>query len=333
MGSMLGMRSPLAPLTLCLFASLAPAAQVSEALQDAKSGPEAAELERPLARAVVAGASVSDGFGLGKELDTSVKLAHVFEAVCLKEGADFTPLGDSRFFMDPRGAGKRIIDASLEADATCFIGIDFLFWYAYGSKSEARRLQHLELALSELERLECPVLIGDMPDMSMALDGGYMGRPLITKEMVPSEETLLLLNKRLKAWVMEHSNAQIIPLAMMLGKIRSGETIELRGLRYEPEELPTLLQTDNLHLTTIGSIALCLLTADLLVIDQESLTQADFIFDRARAAARLKEIATRVKEEELVAREARKERRRLDREERRKAREREKESEKQQPKD
>jgi hypothetical protein len=319
-------------LALCLFSSFAPAAQESELSQDALAPAEAAQ-EHVLTRAVVAGASVSDGFGLGKELDTSLKLAHVFEAICLKEGADFTPLGDSRFFMDPRGAGKRIIDASLKADATCFIGIDFLFWYAHGSKSEARRLQHLELALSELERLECPVLLGDMPDMSMALEGGYMGRPLITKEMLPSEETLVLLNKRLKDWVVEHSNAQIIPLAMMLGKIRSGETIELRGIRYEPEELPTLLQADNLHLTTIGSSALCLLTADLLVRDQERVTQADFIFDRAIAAARLKEIAARVKEEELVAREARKEQRRLDREERREAREREKESEKQQPKD
>ena len=172
-----------------------------------------------------------------------------------------------------------------------------------------------------------------MPDMSMALEGGYMGRPLLTKEMIPNEETLVLLNKRLKAWVIERSNAQIISLAMMLGKIKSGETIELRGVRYEPEELPTLLQADNLHMTTIGSIALCLLTADLLVKDQERVAQADFIFDRARSAARLKEIAARVKEEELVAREARKEQRRLDREERRKAREREKESEKQQPKD
>ncbi len=326
------MSNPLTLLALCLFTALAPAAQESELSQDAVAA-EAVKEEHVLTRAVVAGASVSDGFGLGNELATSVKLAHVFEAICLKDGADFTPLGDSRFFMDPRGAGKRIVDASLKADATCFIGIDFLFWYAYGSKSEARRLQHLELALSELERLKCPVLIGDMPDMSMALEGGYMGRPLITKGMVPSEEMLVLLSKRLKAWVAERSNAQIIPLAMLLGKIKSGESIEMRGLRYEPEELPTLLQADNLHLTTTGSIALCLLTADLLVKSQERVTQADFLFDRSRSATRLKEIAERVNAEELVAREARKEQRRRDREERRKARAKEKESGEQQPKD
>ena len=329
MGSM---SNSLALLALCLFTSLAPAAQESKLSQEAVV-PEAAKEEHVLTRAVVAGASISDGFGLSRELGTSLKLARVFEATCVKEGADFTALGDSRFFLEPVSAGKRIVDAAIEAKATCFIGVDFLFWYAYGSKSTARRLQHLDQGLKELERLKCPVLLGDMPDMSMALEGGYFGRPMITERMIPSEDALIALNARLIEWVKARETAEIIPLKALLTKIQSGESIELRELRYQPEELPELMQADNLHLSVKGSIAISLLTADLLVKRHEELRAEDFLFDRAKARARLDEIALRIKEEALAAREARKEQRRLDREERRKAREREEETEKQQPKD
>ena len=329
---MVSMANPLTLLALCLFSSLAPAAQESKLSQEAVV-PEAAKEEHVLTRAVVAGASISDGFGLSKELGTGMKLARVFEATCAKEGASFTALGDSRFFLEPISAGGRIVDAAIEAKATCFIGVDFLFWYAYGSKSDARRLQHLNQGLKELERLKCPVLLGDMPDMSMALEGGYLGRPMITERMIPKEEALIALNARLVEWVKARESAMIIPLKALLTKIQSGESIELRKLRYQPEELPELMQADNLHLSVKGSIAISLLTADLLVNQYEELTAGDFIFDRAKARARLDEVALRTKEEALAAREARKEQRRLDREERRRVREREKEAEKQQPKD
>ena len=320
-------------LALCLFCSLTPAAQESELSQDALTPAETVKNEHVLTRAVVAGASISDGFGLAKELGTGMKLAQVFEASCIKESASFTALGDSRFFIEPVSAGRRIVDVAIETKASCFIGVDFLFWYAYGNKSTARRLQHLEQGLKELERLKCPVLLGDMPDMSMALSGGYFGRPLITEKMIPSEDALKTLNARLIEWVGARESAEIIPLKALLTKIQAGETIELREQRYQPEELPELMQADNLHLSAKGSIAVSLLTADLLVKRHEELRAEDFLFDRTKARASLDELALKTKEEELAAREARKEQRRREREERREAREREKEVEEQQSKD
>ena len=53
-------------LALCLFCSLTPAAQESELSQDALTPAETVKDEHVLTRAVVAGASISDGFGLAK---------------------------------------------------------------------------------------------------------------------------------------------------------------------------------------------------------------------------------------------------------------------------
>ena len=330
---MAGMSRLFTLLALCLFCNFASAAQESEPRGESPATAETAAEEHVLSRAVVAGASISDGFGLARELGTGMKLAQVFEASCVKEGANFIALGDSRFFIEPVSAGRRIVDAAIENKASCFIGVDFLFWYAYGNKSTARRLQHLEQGLKELERLKCPVLLGDMPDMSMALEGGYFGRPMITEKMIPSEDALEALNARLIEWVGAREAAEIIPLKALLTKIQAGETIELREQRYQPEELPELMQADNLHLSAKGSIAVSLLTADLLVKRHKELKAEDFLFDRAKARVRLDELALETKEKELAAREARKEQRRRDREERREARKREKEAEEQQSKD
>jgi len=307
------MRTTLRVGVLCLFSCYAAAAQ-------SEGANEATRTERaPLLQKVyVAGASVSDGFGLSKDLKTSVKLAHVFRAACKDEEAEFIPLGDARFFLDPRGAGERIIKAAKEGEASCFVGVDFLFWYAYGAKSEARRVSFVEAALKALEELECPVLLGDLPDMSIALEGNYFGRPMISKEMIPAEETLKTLNKRLRAWAGEREQVHVVPLASLLHKIQSGGEIQLREVHYQPESLKQLLQADLLHLTSEGSMAVCLLVGDLLVREYEELSEEDFVFDREAAMERLKSFAEEKRTAELAERDARREERRRAREERRK---------------
>ena len=294
--------------TLCLLSTTTFAAQEEQA-------PERAPV---LERVYVAGASVSDGFGLSKDLKTTIKLADVFRAACNDERAEFVALGDARFFLDPLGAGSRIIKTVREGEASCFIGVDFLFWYAYGGKSEKRRLSNVESALKALETLECPVILGDLPDMSIALEGNYFGRPLISREMIPSKETLKAMNERLWAWASEREHAHVVPLAELLGKIQSGAEIKLRTVRYQPESLKELLQADLLHLTPEGSLAVCLLVGDHLVNEYEELKEEDFIFDRARSMERLKSLAEEKRAAEIAERDARREERKRAREERRK---------------
>ena len=307
------MHSTLTAGVLCLLSCFAAAAQSGDTS-------EAASTERTplLEKVYVAGASVSDGFGLSKELKTSVKLAHVFRAACRDEEAEFIPLGDARFFLDPRGAGERIIEAAKEGEASCFVGVDFLFWYAYGSKSEARRVSHVEAALKALEALECPVLLGDLPDMSIALKGNYFGRPMISQEMIPSEETLKTVNERLRAWAAEREHVHVVPLASLLHKIQSGGEIQLREVHYQPESLKELLQADLLHLTPEGSMAVCLLVGDLLIREYEELSEEDFVFDREASMKRLMSLAEEKRTAELAERDARREERKRAREDRRK---------------
>ena len=307
------MSRPLLLGTLALLSALAPAAQ-----DGAATAPDALPESHILERVYVAGASVSDGFGLSKDLKTRVKLAHVFQAACRAEGAHFLPLGDTRFFLDPRTAGERIIATAIEGEATCFIGLDFLFWYAYGIKSEKLRLAYMEDALESLERLECPILLGDLPDMTIALKGSYFGRPMLTPEMIPTKETLATINRILQQWVLARENAHIVPMASLLKQIQGGEVIRLRNLTYEPKNLRELLQSDLLHLTAEGSIALCLLTGDVLIERFKSVQAEDFVFDRERSMQRLVVIAERLREAEQTARDARREERRHEREERRK---------------
>ncbi len=311
--SMNSMRITLTLGTLCLFTCLANAAQDNEAN-------ESPDNKRPpvLERVYVAGASVSDGFGLSKDLKTSVKLSHVFQASCKAEEAEFIPLGDARFFLDPRNAGERIIQTAKDGEATCFVGVDFLFWYAYGIKSEKLRVSYVDAALKSLEELECPVLLGDLPDMSIALEGNYFGRPMITPEMVPTKETLKTINEHLHAWTAAREDAHVVPLASLLKKIQSGEDIQLREVLYQPESLKELMQADLLHLTAEGSMAVCLLVGDLLVKQYEELNAEDFVFDREASMERLMAFAKEKREAEVLEREARREERRREREERRK---------------
>jgi len=306
------MHSSLTLGAICLFACLAPAMQDSEAK-------ESPDNKRPpvLERVYVAGASVSDGFGLSKDLKTSVKLSHIFQAACVAEEAEFIPLGDARFFLDPRNAGERIIQTAKEGEASCFVGVDFLFWYAYGVKSEKLRVSYVDAALKSLEALECPVLLGDLPDMSIALDGNYFGRPMISPEMIPTKETLKTINEHLHAWTAAREDAHVVPLASLLKKIQSGEDIKLRGVLYQPESLKELMQADLLHLTAEGSMAVCLLVGDLLVNQYKELSAEDFVFDREVSMKRLMALAKEKREAELLEREARRKERRREREERR----------------
>jgi hypothetical protein len=301
---------------LCLFTCLANAAQDDEA-------------KRPpvLKRVYVAGASVSDGFGLSKDLKTSIKLSHVFQASCKAVESEFLPLGDARFFLDPRGAGERIIKTAKDGEATCFVGVDFLFWYAYGMKSEKLRVSYVDAALKALEELDCPVLLGDLPDMSIALEGNYFGRPMITPEMIPTKETLKTINEHLHAWTAERKDAHVVPLASLLKKIQSGKDIQLREVLYQPENLKELMQADLLHLTAEGSMAVCLLVGDLLVNQYEEVSVEDFVFDREDSMDRLMTFAKEKREAELLEREARRAERRREREERRKKKDEEEEEE------
>ena len=138
-----------------------------------------APVERaPLDRVVVLGASVSAGAGTAAELEVrrdvglGTFLAATYAAVPEEPPAP-TDLGSSYFFMDPRANGAKQIAGAREAEATVVVALDFLFWYAFGEKTrrDPRRARGLEDGLRALEKLECPIVLGNLPNIEHALTG------------------------------------------------------------------------------------------------------------------------------------------------------------------
>lgn len=180
---------------------------------------EATESREPgaLARRVaVIGASVSNGFGSG------LPLAAAIEAAIEVEHADVLDATSATFFANPEGAAEAQVDACLERDATLVVGVDVLFWFAHGlpvspEEELERRLASLELGLALLDRLDCPLAIGDIPDMT-----GADERLLIPK-LIPSPDVRAALNERIAEWAASRPHVLLLPTSEWVETMRAGE--------------------------------------------------------------------------------------------------------------
>ncbi len=236
-------------------------------LQDAPPAPT--PVPSPLERVAFVGASLTDGFGLSSELDGPMKLAGIF-TLALKESPTLTvhDLGDSSFFSDPSGAGRRAQERARALEPTLVVAADFLFWFAYGYLDGCDpRGGRLQIGLDLLAGFECPVVVGDLPDMTPALKGRSPmtgGRPLLAREQIPADRCLAALNARIAAWAEARPNVHVFPLARFAAAVREEGVLELRGNRYDEERKRTLMQEDLLHPTTRGAIAAVVSLLDTL---------------------------------------------------------------------
>jgi hypothetical protein len=291
----------------------------------------AAEEAQPAPAPVLAvlGASLSAGYGTASELTTpkDVSLAR-FLAAAYPEGALTTlELGDAWFFTNPVQRGQTQMEAVLTnpTPPTAVIAIDFLFWYAYGSgfTNDDARVARLELGLAQLARFECPVLIGDLPDISLALNGkGPFNQPLVTPDMIPREVALRRLNTTIAVWMAQHPNVVQVPLEPMLTRMRLGQELKLRGNTWKPAKPNEALQPDLLHPTVRGSIWVTLATLDAFVRSKLAPSLPTPEFDEQKILARLHADTAEERAAELEKR-ADREARRARAEARRKEKERE----------
>lgn len=220
-------------------------------------GSAAAATEVATARVHVIGASVSGGFRDGpltgaKEPGDSVTLQHVLRAWCGEHARATThaPLQMLAMFTDPVGIGDKQIQAARKAKPDYVVAVDFSFWFAYGyfdgadaaQQRAARYRQGLELLAS----LEVPVLIGDLPDMQGA------ARRMLAPAQIPAPELLQQLNAQLVAFVQEHPQLRIVPLAALVATMKN-DGIVLPLAKGELRTLPgAMLQGDRLHANRLG---------------------------------------------------------------------------------
>ena len=223
------------------------------------------ETSSPVERVATIGASATAGFGVyfwriedDRPVRDSTTLAKYLRAAS-GETIVVSDLGTGQFFMNPAGIGRMQVDRAIASEPDLVIGIDFIFWFCYGTVGpDARRMRTVEDRLAMLERgLEIlgditdagiPLLVGDVPDMSAA-----RGR-ILAASQVPDPRTRNLMNTRIRAWVAEHPEAELFSLDRLQRLLVSDEPIEVDGETLDELERALLVQKDRLH-PTLGGLA------------------------------------------------------------------------------
>lgn len=261
---------------------------------------EARRLPARLERVAFIGASVTDGYGLAGAEDCWLSLAEVFAASVVAPLPKPERKSSSFVFLDPSNYGRKLVEGALRAQPTLLVGADFLFWFGYGfGLREERRLALFDEGVALLERFDCPIVVGDYPNMIQAISGkGFHGEPMIGISHIPKTATLIELNRRLKEWADKRGNVIVLPLADFVLKIRKNEPIDVLGNRYDGDLKAKLLDVDLLHTNLEGEIALALVLVDSLLRSDLGFAPDDFVTSareiRSRVLApRAAEIAQR----------------------------------------
>lgn len=237
-----------------------------------------------LDRVVVIGASVSAGFGLDGELGTRTSLADIVEQSIVIPHHPVQNRSGEMFFMSPEASGKRFAEGAGEDKASLIVGIDFLFWFGYGVLSEeSKRLDRLEKGLALLDSFECPIVVGDFPNMTQALEAPIK---MLSKNQVPAPETIDKLNVRVRAWAAGKKNVVLVPLADLCSKMQKGEAMAIRDTKFAEGELKKLLQNDGLHTNLGGTCAIWLLALDCMAKAKIGLAEDAVLWDPKNVAER-----------------------------------------------
>ena len=254
-------------LALLLTLGIAAAPQVPDPqpAPSQQASPQEGEPETPrdrskeLERVHVLGASMSSGFGLAIEAGTHVTIADFLRLALGEQCGRLRGYGDPLFFQDPWRVSSYMVQKSLHSDPTLAIAVDFPFWYGYGYLPDCEsRMKSLEKCFTLLERFECPILLGDFPDMSGALQGTSKlrkGKPMIDAKQIPDPACLEKLNARLYEWAAARENVRIFPLAFFVKELKRDRTFEFQGIQFDMEAKQKMLQPDLLHPTMKGTVA------------------------------------------------------------------------------
>lgn len=206
-----------------------------------------------LERVVVIGASLSDGFQI------EAKLHDVIEVMIQPEHEPIVNGADSFVFANPVEFSKKQIELARATDPTLLVALDFLFWFGYGTLDpklgrlafKDERLQLLERGLSFLDEFDCPIVVGDFPNMAAAVGGG-----MLSPSQLPDPESLEALNARLRDWAAANANVVLIPLARVVEDVLEKEPFRVGRHRWPADCVDRMLLPDMLHPTIEGLAAI-----------------------------------------------------------------------------
>ena len=223
--------------------------------------------EDPFKRIAVIGASASAGFGVIEEIRVSedktrpqgVTLGDLLVESGGPSKLVVLDLASGGFFMRPIAYGESSAKRAVAWKPDLVVAVDFLFWYVYGGSNhaadaeeeKARRLEGLEKGLAVLELIESPLVIGEIPDMSLAIGG------MLSRRQVPSLEAMKVVNERIHEWADSRSQVVVVPLFELIESLRRGEAFMIGPHDWPaPTDDQPLMLPDNLHPTLRGLVAL-----------------------------------------------------------------------------
>jgi hypothetical protein len=239
----------------------------------------AAAADSPWQRVVVIGASASAGFVLSEPFGgtntTKCKLNFYLDAAITAPHAPVKNLATALMFMNPDAFAPMQVVAATNGNPTLVIAVDFLFWCCYGEgRTDADRAQRLEQGLKLLERISCPLVIGDIPDVSSATNTGIIG-----PDQIPSPTALAAANQRLKAWAAARPQVAVVPLAKFMRTIMENQAVMVHGQTLPAGKTRVLMQNDRLHPTPRGDALLAVSILDSLVSENPKFSAADIRWD------------------------------------------------------
>ncbi len=268
------------PLTLLAIASITSIASIASSQTTAPPPsivePESTTSPARISRVATIGASASAGYGVyftrrdePGSSPSGISLAKLLRIASGKEVV-VIDLGTAAFFSNPSGIGTRLVNRAIKSKPDLTLAIDYLFWFTFGTigvdstriRTIEDRLALLEVGLAQLDRIDGPLLVGDVPDMSSAA-----GR-MLRQSQVPSQEAQRLANERIREWVAARPNARFFPLRGLIEQLRKGEAFDIGGQTWSVSDARKLILPDRLHPSLDGLIALVAAIDEILATDE-----------------------------------------------------------------
>ena len=217
----------------------------------------------PLQRIVLIGASGTAGFTesepLGGTNTDLLRLSRYLDAALVAPHEPVQSFAIALFFLRPEVLGPGEVERARQVKPTLIIGTDFLFWYCYGVvPSEEARLERFESGLNLLATVTCPLVLGDLPDASAAVNG------MLSPAQMPKPATLAAANRRLSAWAAPRPNVRLIRLANFMRDSLANNEVVIQGRIWPKETTRNLIQADKLHASREGCAVIALSIMDAL---------------------------------------------------------------------
>ena len=203
-------------------------------------------------------------YALSRYVDAALKVSH--EPVL--------NLGNAFFFFQPEAMGQQQVARALTNRPTLIIGLDFPFWFVYGEgETDEARLKRFDYGLKLLEKIQCPLVIGNIPDASAAVN--KMLRP----DQMPSLKAIAAANERLKAWAASRGQVAVVELSDFMRKAAANRAISISDHTLQDGQTQMLLQNDRLHPSPPGCAVLALAVLDAYQASRGTSDVAEFIRD------------------------------------------------------